>query len=140
MLRSNTLVLACSIGATLAGAGCSQHPVASDVANLGAGTSTIRNVHSQLVLDDSEASTADGAHILQWLPSGNDNQSWKAQANADGSHTFVNVHSNKCLDVAGESTASGAPLQQWACWGGDNQKFTLTPSKTSAGGCGRARA
>ncbi|BFV56518.1 hypothetical protein KCMC57_up16220 [Kitasatospora sp. CMC57] len=95
------------------------------------GTYRLVNRRSGKVLDVGNASTADGAAVIQWPSSGGTNQQWKLLPNADGSFRLANVRSGKVLESPGGS-AQGAGLDQWTDDGGTNQSWKLVPSQ--AGG------
>ncbi|MCX5051309.1 MULTISPECIES: alpha-L-fucosidase [unclassified Streptomyces] len=88
------------------------------------GTYKLVNRKSGKVLDVANASTADGATLIQWPSTGGTNQQWKLLPNSDGSYRLANVRSGKLLDSPG-SSAQGAVLDQWADNGGDNQWWKL---------------
>jgi hypothetical protein len=77
-----------------------------------------------LFLDVNGGSTGDGASIIQWSLSG-DNQIWTFQPSGS-SYQIVNRHSGKCITSNG---VPGAPVYQWACHGTSNQLWdtSLTP-------------
>jgi hypothetical protein len=84
------------------------------------------NRHSGLVADVLDASTADGAEIIQWnrldaAPW----QRWKFQDMGSGYHRIVSVHSGKAIDVWERSTADGAEVRQYTPGSGANQQFRL---------------
>ncbi|MGH9223506.1 MAG: RICIN domain-containing protein [Acidimicrobiales bacterium] len=81
--------------------------------------------HSGKVLDVSEVSTADGAAIWQWSPTGAANQRWVVEPLLDGTFRFVAAHSGKVLDVAEFSTADGGRIHQWTWHGGANQRWRI---------------
>ncbi|MEV6210690.1 alpha-L-fucosidase [Kitasatospora sp. NPDC051914] len=94
------------------------------------GTFRLVNRKSGKVMDVSDASTADGAVVIQWPWTGGTNQQWKLLPNSDGSYRLSNVKSGKVLDSPG-SSAQGANLDQWTADTGDNQSWQLVPSATS---------
>jgi alpha-L-fucosidase len=94
------------------------------------GTYRLVNRKSGKVMDVSDASSADGAAIIQWPSSGGTNQQWNLLPNADGSYRLVNVRSGKVLESPDNST-KGAALDQSTDDGGDNQWWKLVPSQTS---------
>lgn len=74
-----------------------------------------------LYLDVDGAATGDGARIIQWPLSG-DNQIWQFQP--VGSHfQIVNRHSGKC--ITSDGTVAGQ-LYQWRCKGTDLQLWDTT--------------
>lgn len=75
-------------------------------------------------LDVTGASTADGAKVIQWTPSGSTNQQWQFLPNPDGSCRLVARHSGRLLDSPGGS-GQGAQLDQWQDTGSDNQWWRL---------------
>ena len=83
--------------------------------------------HSGKLADVFNASTADGANIVQWTANGQTNQRWRFADAGGGYFTVVSVHSGKCLDVFGgtSATADGVRVVQWACHGGTNQQWRL---------------
>ncbi|MET7424591.1 ThuA domain-containing protein [Dactylosporangium sp. NPDC005555] len=94
-------------------------------------TWTLTAQHSGKNVDVNGVSTADEAQIIQWAPTGGNNQKWQAVDAGGGAVYLKAVHSGKCLDIIGGSTANGAFLQQFTCNNGNNQKFTVTPTGTS---------
>jgi hypothetical protein len=89
----------------------------------GTSSARITNRHSGLVMDVDNASTTNGAAVIQYPENGNNWQRWNIVSVGDGYVNIRNVHSNKCLDVSG--SANGSSVVQWDCWGGTNQQFTL---------------
>lgn len=89
--------------------------------------STLTARHSGKLLDVYNASTADGANVVQWSANGQANQRWRFQATADGYHQVVSASSGKCLDVYGGAgaTGDGVRVVQWTCNGGTNQQWRL---------------
>jgi cytochrome c len=94
-------------------------------------TWTLTAQHSGKLLDVNAASTADGAQINQWAPTGGANQRWQAVDAGGGSITLRAGHSGKCAEVTGGSSAAGAFLQQATCTSSTQQRFTATPTGTS---------
>jgi cytochrome c len=94
-------------------------------------TWTLTAQHSGKLLDVNAASTADGAQINQWAPTGGANQRWQAVDAGAGSVTLRAGHSGKCAEVTGGSSAAGAFLQQATCTSSTQQRFTATPTGTS---------
>jgi hypothetical protein len=90
-----------------------------------AGTRTLTNAHSGLVMDVSDASAADGAKIIQWTGQQAGNQRWTLTQRAGNVYTVVNAGSGKCLDAAAGSTAQGVQLDQQTCGGGAGQQWAL---------------
>lgn len=90
-----------------------------------AGTRTLTNAHSGLVMDVSDASAADGGKIIQWADHQAGNQRWTLTQRAGNVYTIGNVGSGKCLDDPTGSTAQGAQLDQRTCDGGAGQQWAL---------------
>jgi alpha-galactosidase len=90
-------------------------------------TDTLTVRHSGKLADVLNASTADGANVVQWAANGQANQRWRFTDVGGGFFTVASVNSGKCLDVFGGTgaTADGARVVQWACHGGTNQQWRL---------------
>jgi hypothetical protein len=90
-------------------------------------TYTLTARHSGKVADVFNASTADGANVVQWAANGQANQRWRFTDAGGGFFTVVSVSSGKCLDVFGgvSATADGVRVVQWACNGGTNQQWRV---------------
>ncbi len=88
---------------------------------------TLTARHSGKVADVFNASTADGANIVQWAANGQANQQWRFRDIGGGYHEITSVSSGKCLDVFGGAgaTADGVRVVQWACGTGTNQQWRL---------------
>ncbi|MFE5587522.1 RICIN domain-containing protein [Kitasatospora sp. NPDC056531] len=76
-------------------------------------------------LDDADAGTAAGNHLITWAASGSSNQLWQFRQQPDGSYELVNGLSSMCADVSGGSTAAGTQIIQWPCSGGSNQHWNV---------------
>lgn len=85
----------------------------------------IRNRNSGKVLAVHNASTADGANILQWTYNGSGDQRWALDPVAGGYFKLRASHSGKVADVAGRSTADGANVAQYTDNGGLNQQWSF---------------
>lgn len=81
--------------------------------------------HSGKCMDVSNASYANGAHIMQFGCHDGLNQKWRFEATGDGYYKIVSAHSGKCMDVNQALTGDGAQYIQHDCHGGTNQQFTL---------------
>ncbi|KOV69623.1 Tat pathway signal protein [Streptomyces sp. NRRL WC-3618] len=93
------------------------------------GTYKVINRKSGKALDVANASTADGATLIQWPYGGGTNQQWSLLPNIDGSFRLVNAKSGKLLQSP--DGTQGATLTQLSDNGGDNQWWKLVPSATS---------
>jgi alpha-L-fucosidase len=87
------------------------------------------NRNSGKALDVANASTADGAALIQWPYSGGTNQQWRLLPNTDGSFRLVNVNSGKLLQSP--DSTQGDSLTQGTDNGSDNQWWKLVPSAIS---------
>jgi LysM repeat protein len=81
--------------------------------------------HSGKVLDVQGASTDNGAEIIQYQPTGADNQLWQLVQASGNYYQIVSKQSGKVLDVQGGSTEDGAQVVQYQPTGGDNQLWNL---------------
>jgi alpha-galactosidase len=83
--------------------------------------------HSGKVADVFNASTSDGANVVQWTSNGQTNQRWRFTDAGGGFVNVVSVNSGKCLDVSGgpSATGDGVRVVQWACNGGTNQQWRI---------------
>ncbi|MCW6006262.1 RICIN domain-containing protein [Micromonospora sp. CPCC 205371] len=88
---------------------------------------TLAARHSGKLLDVYNASTADGADVVQWAANGQTNQRWRFQDAGGGYYTVVSANSGKCLDVYGGTgaTGDGVRVAQWTCHGGTNQQWRI---------------
>ncbi|WP_162549870.1 RICIN domain-containing protein [Hymenobacter nivis] len=82
------------------------------------------NRNSSLVVDVNQASTANGAGIIQYAQNGGNNQQWQLAA-ASGYYTIKNRNSGLLLDVNQASTANAAPIIQYQGNGATNQQWLL---------------
>jgi hypothetical protein len=106
------------------------------------GTSWVIHAGTNLCMDDTGWSTANGARLQLYPCTGNTNQQWRENfytacfyyVCGGGFGTFPvaqiqNVYSGKCLNVSGASSASGAPAIQWDCIpGATNEQFWIRPT------------
>jgi len=90
-------------------------------------TYTLTARHSGKLMDVFNASTADGANVVQWAANGQSNQRWQFRDAGGGYFNVVSVNSGKCLDVygGGGATADGTRVVQWACGSGTNQQWRV---------------
>ncbi len=77
------------------------------------------------VLDVANASTEDGAKMIQWTNYTASNQQFRVDDMGNGYYRLTAVHSGKVLDVPNYSPDSGVQLQQ--CWdnGSDAQRWRI---------------
>lgn len=87
----------------------------------------IKNLHSGLVLDDTNGGTANGTLVQQWAEgAGNANQEWTLISAGNGYYYIKNLHSGLVLDDTNGGTANGTQVQLWALFNGDaNQEWRL---------------
>ena len=72
------------------------------------------------------ASTADGADVVQWTRDTNaTHQQWQFIATTGGFYKLRARHSGKNLDVTGASTADGADVIQWPDHNNNNQQWSV---------------
>ncbi|MFJ5547416.1 RICIN domain-containing protein [Streptomyces sp. NPDC093225] len=88
---------------------------------------TLVNNYSNLCLEVSGWSTANGAAVDQWDCHNGANQQWIGETRGNA-RLIRNAKSGKCLEVQGWSTANGATIDQWDCHGGANQLWQLRPT------------
>ena len=88
---------------------------------------TLTARHSGKLADVFNASTSDGANVVQWAANGQANQRWRFTDVGGGYFAVVSVNSGKCLDVFGGATATadGVRVVTWACHGGANQQWRM---------------
>ncbi len=80
---------------------------------------------SDKALEVANASTADGANVVQWDYLGGTNQQWDITHIGGGYYTMLAAHSGKSLDVYRKSKENGGEIRQWSHNGGDNQQWLL---------------
>ncbi|MEV4429410.1 RICIN domain-containing protein [Streptomyces sp. NPDC049602] len=87
-------------------------------------TYTLTSMSSGKAADVRDASTADGAAVIQYTPADAANQKWRLTDTGSGTLTLAAAHSGKCLEVpAGSTGADGAGIRQWGCSTGTNQQW-----------------
>ncbi|GAA3334760.1 RICIN domain-containing protein [Curtobacterium citreum] len=87
----------------------------------GTGYVTIKNQNSGLLADVNQASTADGAQVVQYTANGGANQQWQLQSVGGGLYNIINRNSGKYLDDYNASFGHGSNIIQWTGNGGNNQ-------------------
>jgi hypothetical protein len=80
-----------------------------------------------MVLTVKDASSDNGAKIIQESYHGQGNQIFLPEAMGGGYFRLVAQHSGKVLDVRAASKDNWAEIQQWDWGGGDNQLFSFEP-------------
>ncbi|MFD5544934.1 RICIN domain-containing protein, partial [Streptomyces sp. NPDC127079] len=89
---------------------------------------TIKNVNSGQLADVYQASTADGASVVQWPANGGTNQQWNIVQVSGQLYKIVNRNSGKVLDINGATHYRGSNLQQYIYNGGNNQLWYFEPT------------
>lgn len=85
----------------------------------------IRNRNSGKVLAVNQASTGDGANILQWTYNGSGDQKWALDPVSGGFFTLRASHSGRVAGVENSSTADGANVAQYTSSGATSQQWKL---------------
>lgn len=88
----------------------------------------VKNRNSGKLLEVVSASTADGAAIGQWGPTGSAAQVWQIPSAASGSFNLVNKNSAKLLEVPGASSTDGVDVVQWGPTANSTQRWNLAPN------------
>jgi hypothetical protein len=89
-------------------------------------TGHLQNLPSELCVDDSGGSQANGTLQVLWTCTGVIHQQWTLYPD----RTLRAFGGAKCLDVLGQSTTPGATVGIWDCNGGANQQWNLGPAGT----------
>ncbi|WCT54743.1 family 43 glycosylhydrolase [Paenibacillus kyungheensis] len=89
----------------------------------------IKNKNSSKVLAVFNASTAEGANILQWTYNGTGDQRWALDPVSGGFFNLRASHSGRLAGVTGASTADGADVAQFASTGATSQQWSFTPTQ-----------
>ncbi len=87
----------------------------------------IKNKFSNLYLDITNGSNADGTNVQQWAYNGYDSQKFKLVADGNGYYSILTGSTGYAggLDVVAGGQDDGTNIEQWAYWGGDMQKFEI---------------
>ena len=91
--------------------------------------SAVKLSGTNLCLDVTGASLADGEAVIVWTCHGQANQQWKFTS-FGAQYQIQASHSDKCLDITYADRANGAKAIQWACNGQSNQRYTLRPQNS----------
>ena len=89
---------------------------------------TIKNVNSGQLADVYQASTADGASVIQWPSNSGANQQWNIVQVSGQLYKIVNRNSGKVLGIGNSTHRRGANLQQYTYSGGNNQLWYFEPT------------
>lgn len=89
--------------------------------------------NTDLVLDVSNASTANGAMVWTYAMNGSNAQAWEVSTDTSGRTKLYALHSGKLMEVAGDDNDvhNGSVVQQWEDLQGKNvnrdQQWIITP-------------
>lgn len=89
---------------------------------------TLKNVNSGQPADVYQASTADGASVVQWPGNGGTNQQWTIVRVSGQLYKIVNRNSGKALDIDQSSHFKGAKLEQNTYSGSNSQLWYFEPT------------
>ena len=92
---------------------------------IGTGNLTLTNINSQLRLDISAGSTANGALAIQNTQTDSNSQKWQMVQSTNGYFYLKNVNSLKYLEVQGNQSSNGASVGQWESTGYLCQEWQL---------------
>jgi len=92
------------------------------------GVYALHSVHSGKCLSIADASSQNGAALVQATCAGGAGQRFQLKSLGDGSYSLINQGSGKALDVKDQSVSAGALLQQWDWAQSANQRFKITPA------------
>ncbi|WP_206715161.1 RICIN domain-containing protein [Cellulosimicrobium arenosum] len=92
-----------------------------------AGTYTLTNRNSELVLDTADAGTTAGTGVVQAEAGDGETQQWRVEEAGSGLYTIVNVASGLALGVQDASTANGARAIVQEVGEGEDQLWQLVP-------------
>ncbi|MBL4827581.1 MAG: RICIN domain-containing protein [Spongiibacteraceae bacterium] len=81
--------------------------------------------HSGLSMEVENASTEDGANVVQWEYWGGENQQFDVSNLGNGFYSIRPVHSGKSVDVFDWSVEPGGEIRQWEYWGSETQQFAI---------------
>ncbi len=105
------------------------------ITDCGGGVHLLKNVGGTRLMRVFNASTADGASIVQNgvydCSTAPNSRRFTFIDKGNGQFQLKNVLSGKCVDVEGAATGDGVRVQQWTCSEGNNQRFTLSSSSAS---------
>jgi len=87
------------------------------------GTYRIQNLNSGLVLGVANASTSQGANIVQWNSNGSSDQKWTLAPAGNGAYNIIDVKSGMAIGVASASLDAGTTLIQWPLNGSTDQQW-----------------
>jgi predicted nucleic acid-binding Zn ribbon protein len=130
-LSRRTILGGALLSATAAGTGV--FALAESAAAAFSGYYRLTARHSGKDLAVQGASTADGAHVVQWSYSGSSiNDEWQFAPIGSGFYRITARHSGKALAVQSASTSPGATIIQWT-YGGSNTNDEWFPEDAGGG-------
>jgi hypothetical protein len=89
---------------------------------------TLKNANSEQLADVYQASTADGASVVQWPGNGGTNQQWNIVKVSGQLYKIVNRNSGKALDIDQSSHFKGVKLEQNTYSGSNSQLWYFEPT------------
>jgi len=84
--------------------------------------------HSGKGLAVENASTSDGANIIQATTTNAENDNWRLQSVGEGYYHIIAQHSGKAANVEGGSQADGASVIQWPAASDTNDDWCFQPT------------
>jgi len=91
------------------------------------GTYSVISRYSNKPMAASSGGTANGTQLVQWSPSGGNEQKWTFTSLGNGQYKVTGVASGRVMNVSGNSGSNGANLILWDWNGANNEKWTITP-------------
>jgi len=92
---------------------------------MGSNQYVIENLLTHQVLGVQNASTANGARIVQWADNGTNDHLWRVFT-ASGSNVFIrNVNSGRNLEILNADITTSGVVDQWAATGCICQEWQL---------------
>lgn len=90
-----------------------------------AGTFSVQNRNSGLVMDVNGNNNTNGAAIMQYTSHGGLNQQFEFTHLGNGTYKIIAKHSGQSMDINSFSTANGARVEQYPFHGATNQQFIV---------------
>lgn len=101
------------------------HPLTSLALAIPEGLYTIKNNHSNKLVEVVSGSPDDGANVVSWSQNGFDNQKWQVAYEGSGFYSLRALHSNKAMEVYNFDTTDGGNVVQYDYWGGEPQLWSI---------------
>lgn len=102
--------------------------IAFDIPN---GIYTIKNDHSNKLVEVEAGLQDSGANIISWPENGFDNQKWQIEHQGDGYYSIRAIHSGKAMEVFNWDQSDGGNVVQYDYWGGDPQLWSINKDGAS---------